>query len=113
MPVGGAPPLMGGWPGLEPLRVPAVPAGGVPPLTGGWLGLELLRVPAVPVGDAPPLAGGWLKPKVLCVSVTLVERLSPFPAAATPGGGEILGVPSCRIGLDVRACCCVLVCVLE
>ena len=112
VPDGAAPPLTGGCAGPGALRVPAVPDGATPPLTGGCAGPGGLRVPAVPDGATLPPTGGCAKLETLRVPAVPDKWRSPRPVAVTPGGGEILGVPSWRMGFAARACC-VLVWVLD
>ena len=49
----------------------------------------------------------------MCVPAPLTWPRSPLPELPTPGGGEMIGVPFCRMGLDVCPCCRLLVCVLD
>lgn len=51
--------------------------------------------------------------ETLCVPAPLTWPRSSLPELPTPGGGEIIGVPFCRMGLDACPCCWLLVCVLE
>ena len=109
---GDTPPLTVGWLAAGALPVPAVPDSGAPPLTGGWLAAEALPVPAVPDGDALQPMGGWVETELLRVPAPSEWPRSLLPEAPTPGGGEILDVPFCRMGLDGCPTCWALVCVL-
>ena len=112
VPDGGTLPPMGGCAGPGAFRVPAVPDGGTLPPAGGCAGPGALRVPAIPDGDALPPTGGCAELETLRVPAVPDEWRSPRPTAVTPGGGEIFGVPSWRMGFAARVCC-VLVWVLD